>query len=75
MTRLALVTEVSRHVVRDQCSLEIRRVALVTIGIDQLVVAIYMTRLALNCRMCSRQNELRRVMIECCRLPCSGRMA
>jgi hypothetical protein len=75
MACLALMTEVARNVVRIRSSLEIRRVALITIGIGQLIIAVCVTRLALNGLVCTRQYELCCVVIECCRLPCRRRMA
>jgi len=65
----AIVTEVPRHVIRVRRLLELLLMALVTIRVMQLVVAIHMARLALLCDVRARQREGRRVMIECCIAP------
>jgi hypothetical protein len=64
MTRLAEMAEVSGGMIRIRGSLEIRRVALVTIGICQLVVPVRVARLTLNGYVRSGQNKFRCGMIE-----------
>lgn len=58
---------VSRHRV-------IRRMTLITIGVGQRVVAIYMTRCASSCGMRPREAKIRRCVVECCRAPCRLRV-
>ena len=64
MTLRAIVTEVARHVVRVCRLLELRLMALVAIGVMQLVVPVHMARLACCCNVCTRQREERRAVIK-----------
>ena len=50
----AIMTEVPSDVIRVRCSIEVRRMALVAVRIDQLVVAVRMTRLARRRDVCTR---------------------
>jgi len=63
------MTEVASYMVRICRLLKLRRMALVTIRVMQLVVAVHMARLARCCNMSTSQREERRAMVECCRAP------
>jgi hypothetical protein len=64
MARLAIMAEVSCDMVWAQHCLKIDLMALVAIVVDNLVVAVRMTRLALNSYVCTCEWEARRVMIK-----------
>jgi hypothetical protein len=70
-----VVTEIARHMIRICCGLEIGLVTLITILVDELIVAAQMTRLTGGCRMLSGQRESRRRVIERRRCPGDRRMA
>ena len=63
------MTEVTGNVIRVRRSIEVRRMALVTVCVDQLVVAVRMTRLARRRCVCTSQREPCCAVIECRRLP------
>ena len=71
----AVMAEISCNVVRIRGLLIFRRMALITISIHKLVVAVHMARLAWCGRVSSGQWETRRAVIECRWLPHSRRMA
>jgi hypothetical protein len=75
VTLRAIVAEVPCHMIRVCCLLELRRVALIAIRVMQLVVPVYVTRLARCCNVSTCQREKRRVMIECCTAPVGCRVA
>ena len=75
MARGAGVRESSLNVVGCRCPGKVCTVALVTIGINNLIVAGNMARLAGNCRMFSGQREMRGVVVECRGRPCRCRVA
>jgi hypothetical protein len=53
MALRAIVTEITRDMIRVCCLLEIRLMALVAILIDKLIVATYVARLTLLRDMCA----------------------
>lgn len=75
MTRLARLAEAARHVVWVLRSLIIGGVALIAIGIDKLVVATCVTRLARDREMGTGQRKFRRAVVKGRRLPGRSRMA
>ena len=75
VTCLAIVAEVPCNMVRFRNRLEVGRVALVAIGVYQLVVTVHMARLTVGGHMCSGQWKGGRCMVECCRQPGRGPMA
>jgi len=69
MARLTIVTEVSGDVVRICRLLKISLMALITVCVLQLIVAVRMTRLALYRSVLTCKREGRGIVIECRRLP------
>jgi hypothetical protein len=64
VARLAIMAEVACDMVRIQDRLKICLMTLVAVGIDNLVVAIGMTRLAIGCHMRSCERKGRRAMVK-----------
>ena len=75
VTRLAVLTEVAGHMIRIHRPLESCQMALHAVRVHKLVVAIGVTCLTLLSKVCPRESELRRAVIECRRLPCRCGMA
>ena len=69
VTPRTIMTEVPGDVVRVGCPVKVCRMALVTICIDQLIIAVRMARLALDGNVCACQREARGIVIECRRSP------
>ncbi len=69
MALCTVMTEVAGHVVRVGGPVEVGRVALVTVGVLQLVVPVDVARLALHSNVSACQREPCRIVIECCALP------
>jgi hypothetical protein len=74
MACLATLTKAAGHMIWVLSSLIIGRVALIAVGIRQLVVSVRMTCLTCDGNMCARQRELRRVMVKRRRYPRRGGM-
>ena len=64
MTGLALMTEVSSNVIGVLRLGELRLMARIAIGVNQLIVPVHMALLALCRLMGPRQGEVRRIVIE-----------
>ncbi len=71
----AIMTEVACYMVRIGCVCEIRLMTLIAIRVHKLVVAIHVTRLALDGNVRPRQWEPGRAMIERRRAPSRCRVA
>ena len=69
MAHGAVMGELLCHMVRIRHLLEVCLMALITISIDQLVVAIHMAGLALHGSVRTRQREPCRAVIKCRRIP------
>jgi len=74
MARLACAAEMTCHVIRIRRLVESRTVTLIAARIDELVVAVHMTRLAWKLSMFAGQWKLCRGVIESCRIPCICRV-
>jgi hypothetical protein len=66
------MVEIAEHVIWICWLGKLSLVTLVAIRVVQLVIAIDMAGLTLRCRMCPRQREQRRTMVERCRTPPDG---
>ena len=75
MTLCTVMAEISRYMVRRLNTDEIILMTLIAIGVDQLVVAVHVARLALCCYMRPCEWEVGCAMVERCRCPCSCGMA
>jgi hypothetical protein len=74
VARFALVIQCRRHVIGVRRSRIVGGVAWIAVSIYQLKVAVGVTCLARGCDVYPCQLKLRRVVIECRRLPDGGRM-
>jgi hypothetical protein len=75
MTRFAFVIQHSGHVIRICRPGIIRRMARITVGIRQLIVAIDVARLTRRRDVSPRQSKLRGAVVKRRRLPQRRRMA
>jgi len=71
----AVMTEIPGYMVGIRCSVEIRDVALIAIIVDQLIIAVRMARLTLDCDMGASQRKIRRRVVEGCGTPIDSVMA
>ena len=69
MALCTIVTEVPGDVVWIRRTVEIRRMTLIAVRIDQLIIPVHMTGQALHGDMSPGQREPCRVVVECCRGP------
>jgi len=60
-----IMTEIPCDVIRVRCAVEICCMALIAIGVSQLVVSIHMTCLALGRNVSTCQREVRCRMVKC----------
>jgi hypothetical protein len=74
VTCFARMAESRSHVIGIRRKCKICRMTYVAVGIDELIVAIDMTRLTWSCDMRTRQGEFRAVVTECRGDPGIGRM-
>jgi len=75
VTLLAVVAEVTGHMIGIRCAVKISCMALIAISVCQLVISIHVARLALSGNVGTSQREVRCRMIKCCRSPIHRRMA
>jgi hypothetical protein len=65
MALAAIVTVIAGYVIGARRRLELRGVALVTVGIDQGIIVVHMTRRALDRKMRAGEVEVGRAVVEC----------
>jgi hypothetical protein len=69
VTRLAVLAEVARNMIRICCTREICGMTLIAIGEDELIISVYVATLTRHGNVRTRQRQLGCVMIERRRLP------